>query len=164
VKLPGVASPLEFLAAEITAVLLERNHCLFFCRAAADADTNARAWVQARGALLSRNCNGRASASRASSPARNGMGERAGRIMGSRLATPSWMNIRRPNLASRRCGAASRSTCAMTCPWVNGATWSKSHSSRRAGGGLTHQWQARDCLPLSWSHVTGLLAQQRAQA
>ena len=57
VEFPPIASSLGFSAAEITAFLLDCNYCLFVCRAAADADSNARAWVQARETLLSGNSN-----------------------------------------------------------------------------------------------------------
>ena len=57
VEFPGIASSLGFSAGEITAVLLDCNYCLFVCRAAADADSTARAWVQARETLLSGNAN-----------------------------------------------------------------------------------------------------------
>ena len=57
VEFPLIGSSLGFSGAEITGVLLDCNYCLFVCRAASDADSNARAWVQARETLLSGDVN-----------------------------------------------------------------------------------------------------------
>ena len=43
VEFPLIAIPLGFSVAEITAFVLDCNYCLFVCRAASDADSNARA-------------------------------------------------------------------------------------------------------------------------
>ena len=57
IEFSPIATPLGFSAAEVTAFVLDCHYCLFVCRAAADADSNARAWVQARETLLSGNSN-----------------------------------------------------------------------------------------------------------